>query len=526
MGMVEWIYSREDGYMPLVSGIILQRHEDEAQLLKKACAKLGVPESDVQSMRIRKKSLDARRKNNIHWLYSLGVTLKGEDTLEESYEIEKAAPRALRPVVVGFGPGGMFCALALARAGLRPLVIERGGDTESRKRAVERFRSEGVLDTESNVQFGAGGAGTFSDGKLNSGIKDKRIGFVLRTLVENGAPENIMYDAKPHVGTDLLCGIVQSIHEEIERLGGEVRYFTKLTDILHEGMEIKGIEYSSGGVIERMDCDTLVLATGHSARDTYEMLERCGVPLRAKPFSLGARIEHLQTDIDKAQYGAERNELPTADYALSVHLPNGRSVYTFCMCPGGEVIASSSEHGGVLTNGMSENARSGVNANSALLVGVAPEDFPYEGALGGMYWQRDIERKAFEYGGGNYHAPCQTVGDFLKGVGSKVAGRVKPSYRPEVLWGDIRAVLPQTVTDSMAEALPLLGRKLKGFDTPTAVLTAPETRSSSPVRIERDEHRRSAFVGLIPCGEGAGYAGGIMSAAVDGLKCAESVINA
>ena len=521
--------------MIIVRNLRLDTERDEKKLKTKAARELRVPPFAIKSLKIIKRSLDARKKNDIHWLYSVAVTLDNEKkvlannkskNVAEYEEFEYEVPRLRsdkRPVVAGFGPGGMFAALVLSMAGLRPIVLERGSDAETRKRKVEAMRSLGVLDTECNVQFGEGGAGTFSDGKLNTGIRDKRISYMLRTFYEHGAPENILYDAKPHIGTDILINVVQSIRREIISLGGEVRFNSKLTGLVTENNTLRGVKVESADGEYELACSELILAVGHSARDTFEMLEASGVPMEPKAFSMGVRIEHRQSDINTAQYGEDRSDLPAADYSLNVHLPDGTSAYTFCMCPGGEVIAAASEEGGVCTNGMSNSKRDGENANSALLVTLHTEDFPYPGALGGMYWQRDIERAAFAHSG-DYRAPAQLAGDFLTHKKSEGAGRVTPSYRPGVSWCDLHEVLPESITRVLENALPELGKKLRGFDAPDAVLTAPETRSSSPVRILRDERRHSLIRGVYPCGEGAGYAGGISSAAVDGMKCAESLI--
>ena len=522
--------------MILVRNLRLEIGDNDEKLKKKAARELRVPEADIKSIKLTKKSLDARKKNDLHYTCAVAVTVSGDKgktiaraksknvcAYEEFvYEIPQVKSDS-RPVIVGFGPAGMFAALVLSRAGLRPIVIERGSDAETRAKKVEAFRSGGKLDTECNVQFGEGGAGTFSDGKLNTGIKDKRISFMLKTFVEHGAPEHILWDAKPHIGTDILINVVQSIRKAVIANGGEVRFDHKLTKLLLEGTRLCGIEIESAGERYTLGCDHLILAIGHSSRDTFEMLNELGVPMQPKDFSMGVRIEHKQRDINIAQYGADVPELPAADYSLNVHLPDGKSAYTFCMCPGGEVIAAASEAGGVCTNGMSRSKREGENANAALLVTLHTEDFPYEGVLGGMYWQREIERRAFELGG-DYKAPAQTVGDFLERRPTTEQGSVTPSYRPGVHYCDLHEVLPERITSVMENALPELGKKLRGFDSPEAVMTAPETRSSSPVRILRNENRMSEIRGLYPCGEGAGYAGGITSAAVDGMKCAESVI--
>ena len=369
------------------------------------------------------------------------------------------------------------------------------------------------------IQFGEGGAGTFSDGKLNTGVNNARIGWILDQFVRCGARENILYDAKPHVGTDVLLTVVQNLRAEIIRRGGEVRFNAQVTDLKQENGKLTGVVLESGEVI---DCDYAIFAIGHSARDTFQMLLDREIAMEPKPFAMGVRIEHPQTVIDKSQYGEVNPVLPPADYKLVKHLDDG-TVYTFCMCPGGYVVAAASEEGRVVTNGMSYADRDGANANAALLVTVNPEEFPYEGTLGGMKWQREIEERAYNISG-SYKAPAQRVGDFLDGKPSTGAGSLEPTYQPGVVWCDLHEVLPEKISRSLKEALPQLDQNLSGFADADAVLTAPETRSSSPVRIVRGEDRQGSIRGLYPTGEGAGYAGGIMSAAIDGIKSAEAVI--
>ena len=517
-----------------LSDISLPPEHSAHQLPFEAARMLRIPNSKIRGVRIVRRSVDARKKPNVRIIYTIDVTVDGSEkkilkqsgckrasiALATRYKPPKSAKAPeKRPVVVGFGPGGMFAALILALAGWKPLVLERGEDAESRHEKVEKFFQTGELDTKSNVQFGEGGAGTFSDGKLNTGVNNPRIGWILEQFVAAGAREDILYDAKPHVGTDVLLTVVQNLRKRIISLGGEVRFNTQVTDLCTENGRLTGLKIADGTVIP---CDRAVLAIGHSARDTFEMLDASGVPMEPKPFAMGVRIEQKQRDIDIAQYGGENPALPPADYKLVEHL-DGETVYTFCMCPGGFVVAAASEEGRVVTNGMSYADRDGENANAALLVTVNPADFPYEGNLGGMRWQREIEGNAYRVSG-SYRAPAQKVGDFLAGRPSVGAGRVTPTYRPGVTWCDLHDVLPGKITDAIAQALPRLDGKLKGFADPDAVMTAPETRSSSPVRIIRDSSRQSSLRGLYPTGEGAGYAGGIMSAAIDGIMTAETII--
>lgn len=492
--------------------------------INKAAAKaLRTGTENLVSVEILKRSIDARRSPK--WVYSLAVTVKNgcgiraaRYTAPPSFIIPQVKAN-FRPVVAGMGPCGLFAGLCLARAGLRPILIERGEAIESRTRTVQQFLDTGTLSPSSNVQFGEGGAGAFSDGKIGTGVKSPLLRFVKETFIKHGAPPEIQYDAHPHIGSDRLPGVVRGIREEIISLGGEVYFSTKLIDLKISSGRITAVETAKG----IFETDAVILAVGHSARDTFSMLREKGAPMEAKPFSVGARIEHLREDVDRAMYGESALLLPAAEYRLVCHLPEGPSVYTFCMCPGGYVIPSASEEGGVVTNGYSLHARDGLNSNAALLVGIGPETFGHD-PFDGVKYQREIEKAAFQVGGNAYKAPCQRVEDFLLDRPTREYGRILPTYARGTVPGKIDVCLPKDITAAMRQALPILAKRFAPFGDGDGILTAPETRSSSPLRILRGEDGQSEIEGLYPAGEGCGYAGGIMSAAIDGIGAAMHVI--
>lgn len=521
--------------------------EGQGLLYAEVARALGVPRKAVTQVRLLKRSVDARKRTSVHFVANVMVELAGEATPRpargvacqpweepQPLEVSVCAPageQAPRPLVVGAGPAGLFCALYLARAGLRPLLVERGQAAEQRARTVQQFFDGGTLDLASNVQFGEGGAGTFSDGKLNTGTKSPHIRHVLETFVAAGAPEEILWQAKPHIGTDRLVEVVANVRRAIIDAGGEVRFNTRCADLaLDDRGHVVGalLEDGATGASQPFDASAVVLACGHSARDTFALLRRRGVAMERKPFSVGARIEHPQSWLNGVQYGnaAGHPALGAADYKLAVHNHDGRGVYTFCMCPGGTVVAAASEAGALCVNGMSDFARDGANCNSALLVSVTPDDLPGTDVLAGVGFQRAIEQAAYALGAvaGPYTAPAQTVADFLAGTAGAPSTWVQPTYPRGVVWTSLDDCLPSFVTAALREALPALDRKLPGFAHDQAVLTGVETRSSSPVRLVRgDDFCSVSHPGLYPAGEGAGYAGGIMSAAVDGLRVAQAL---
>lgn len=522
-----------------INNLSLGLDDDIKLLKKKASKKLRISVDEIKSFKIVRESIDARNKDNIKLTYAIEIEHKDEEKLvnrvhdndvridNSKYEPDVEPGNEVlnhRPVVVGLGPAGLFSALMLAQKGYKPLVIERGEDVDKRTETVDKFWKIGELNLESNVQFGEGGAGSFSDGKLTTRIKDKKCDYVLAELVKAGAPEEIIYEAKPHVGTDILKDVVKNIRKQIIALGGEVRFSSKLEYIKSNDGKIKSIIVNG----DEIPCEALVLALGHSSRDTYEMLNSIGIFMEPKAFAIGVRIEHPQEMINVGQYGKMANHprLQAASYNLTYQSRAlGRGVYSFCMCPGGVVVAAASEDKRLVSNGMSYHARNEENSNSALVVTVGPEDFEGTSVLRGMEFQRYYESLAYKVGGGNYKAPVQLLGDFVNDRKSTKLGVVTPSYKPGFEFADMRECLPSYVVEGIKDGVNNFDRKIKGYGREDAVLTGIETRTSAPVKITRNERLESiSLSGLYPCGEGAGFAGGIVSAAVDGIKVAERII--
>ena len=513
---------------------ITHTHSDLEQAVQKS---LKVKNDNIISMEIIKRSIDARKKPMIEFVYTIDIKVLHEEKLLKRIQnhnilkIEKTPYTAPacgniklehRPVIVGTGPAGLFCGWLLAKQGYRPILLERGESVDERRQKVNRFWKSGILDTDSNVQFGEGGAGTFSDGKLNTSVKDPggRGRLVLETFVSAGASEEILYLNKPHIGTDILQQAVKNIRRQIIEYGGDVRFSSQMTDILFEKQTLRGIVINQQEVLE---CGVMILAIGNSARDTLEMLVQKGIHMTSKPFAVGLRIEHPQSMINEAQYGiAKSSILPAADYKLTRKLPNGRGLYSFCMCPGGYVVNASSEHGRTAVNGMSYQARNGPNANSAMVVTVTSKDFDSEDILAGMHFQRKLEEAAYAAGNGN--VPVQLLGDFCQGVKSSSPGEILPCIKGRYTMTDLRSCFPKTLEDTLRKGILECGQLIRGFDRPDAVLSGVESRTSSPVHIMRDEQLVGNISGIYPCGEGAGYAGGITSASMDGIKAAEAVI--
>ncbi|AZV58695.1 FAD-dependent protein [Clostridium sp. AWRP] len=521
-----------------INNLSINIDESIEELKNKAAKKLKINEKDIKDFKILRESLDARRKNNIRFNYSVELTCDGERKIvskirdgnikiEEEVAEEKLVSGTkkmkYRPIVVGMGPAGMFAGLLLAENGYRPIVIERGQKVEDRTKTVDEFWKSGKLNLESNIQFGEGGAGTFSDGKLTTRIKDERCQFILKAFVKYGAPEEIIHNGKPHLGTDNLKIIVKNIRNRILELGGDILFDSKLDNLIIEHKKLKAVLVNGNEI----GCDNLILAIGHSARDTYEMILRKDVVVEPKAFAIGVRVEHSQHMINVNQYGkfADHPKLKAADYRLAYNSKDGRGVYSFCMCPGGEVIAAASEENRLVTNGMSYYKRDFENANSAVVVTVGEKDFEGNSPLKGMEFQRHYENLAYKLGGGNYAAPVQLIKDFLNDTVSNKAGEVKPTYKPGYEFRDLRKCLPSAVSSALKEGFIDFEKKIKGFSEGNGVMTAIESRTSSPIRMMRNSNFESiSLEGLYPCGEGAGFAGGIISAAVDGLKTAESII--
>ena len=516
-----------------INNLKIRKDISNEEVFKIAIKKNNIKPTDILEWHISKKSIDARKKDDVHYTYSIDFKLKNEHKYKKFNKINElhipnVTPHNLqnkKVIIIGAGPSGLFAALTLVQNGLCPIVIEQGDSIEKRKSTVDTFLKEGKLNPLSNVQFGEGGAGTFSDGKLTTGINSPFCKKVLKEFVNFGAPEQILYLSKPHIGTDNLIHIIKNMRKYIISRGGTFLFNTKVVDFTIKNKQIDSVTCINNSTTQKIETTHVILAIGHSSRDTFEKLYEKGINMEAKNFSVGVRIEHLQEDINIAQYGnITKLNLPPAEYKLAYHSPTGRSCYTFCMCPGGVVMASSSDKNSIVTNGMSYFLRDGKNANSAILVNVVPDDFKNASPLGGIYFQKDLEEKAFILGGSNYFAPIQRLEDFINNKKSEFVGTIKPSYLPGYTLSNLNDILPKFVSDTLKEGITYFDKKLNGFANPDSILTGVETRSSSPVRIIRNENLVSNISGLYPCGEGAGYAGGIMSAAVDGIKCAIAVL--
>lgn len=527
-----------------INNIKIRKDISNQDVFEFAISKNKINKQDILEWHISRKSIDARKKDDVHYTYSIDLKVKDEKKYRHLDHIKEFRMPNIninqhfskRPVIVGFGPAGIFAALTLVQNGIKPIIIEQGQPIEERKKSVDNFLTTGKLNSFSNVQFGEGGAGTFSDGKLTTGINSPFCKKVLQEFVNFGAPEQILYLSKPHIGTDNLVHIIKNMREYIISQGGTFLFNTKVIDFEISNDKIKSIYYKkvlstpernnhTATECEKLEADFVILAIGHSSRDTFEKIHEKGIYMEKKNFSVGVRIEHLQKNINESQYGnITKLKLPPAEYKLAYHSLSGRSCYTFCMCPGGVVMASSSDSNTIVTNGMSNFLRNGENANSALLVNVVPEDFSSNSPLAGIYFQENLEKQAFILGGSNYNAPIQRVEDFLQNKKSKFIGSIKPSYLPGVTLANLNEILPDFVSTTLKEGICYFDTKLKGFANPDSILTGLETRSSSPVRIVRNKDLVSNISGIYPCGEGAGYAGGIMSAAVDGIKCAIAIL--
>ena len=521
-----------------VSNIKIYEDISDEEVFNLVIKKYKMLKENIKEWHISKKSIDARKKDDVHYSYSIDIDIINEDKFLKDKNISKLKStispevqlnmnKSIKPVVIGAGPAGLFAALTFVQNGYNPIIVEQGQSVEERKKSVDLFTNNGILNTNSNVQFGEGGAGTFSDGKLTSGISSPYCKKVLKEFVNFGAPDQILYLTKPHIGTDNLINIIKNMREYIISCGGQFLFNTKFIDFetVNNNVSKISVLHLDNNSVETLETNVLILAIGHSSRDTFKKIYEKGLLLEPKNFSVGVRIEHLQSEINKAQYGTiTKLKLPPADYKLAYHSTSGRSCYTFCMCPGGVVMPSSSEQNTIVTNGMSYFARNGENANSAVLVNVVPSDFLTDNPLAGIDFQKNLEEKAFILGGSNYFAPVQRFEDFDNNVRSEFIGSVKPSYKPGFTLSNLNDIMPDFVSSTLKEGIKYFDTKLHGFANPDSILTGMETRSSSPVRILRDENLVSNINGIYPCGEGAGYAGGIMSAAVDGIKCASAAI--